>query len=285
MTHQTLSITDRARRSVVASTVALAMSVGALPSVAVAAEPGLQEQVDAINARAVEKFQAKEYDEAVRLFEEAYDLQPEANYLFNIGRIREEQGNLDSAVEYYERFVKEPRVPLEAREKGLERLRVLRAILEETAVDEPEPVEEIVDEPVDEPAEELVDEPEPEPERDEPEPKRGPSKLGIAGYVLLGTGAAGLGTAGLLAGLALSRANTLEDQHTFEERNETIGGGQDLALGADIMFGVGGALAVTGLVLVIVSVKRKPTEAVARRARLAPWASRRGGGVAATLRF
>ncbi|MEX1368088.1 MAG: tetratricopeptide repeat protein [Nannocystaceae bacterium] len=270
-----------------ASTVALAMSVGALPSVALAAEPGVQEQVDTINARAVEKFQAKEYDEAVRLFEEAYDLQPEPNYLFNIGRIREEQGNLGSAVEYYERFVKEPRVPLEAREKGLERLRVLRAILEETAVDEPEPVEQNVEEPVEpnveEPVEEIVEEPESEP--DEPEPERGPSRLRIAGYVLLGTGAAGLGTAGVLAGLALSRANALEDQHTFEERNETIGGGQDLALGADIMFGVGGALAVTGLVLVIVSVKRKPTEAVARRARLSPWASRRGGGVAATLRF
>lgn len=281
MNQRSHSHSGRLARSVVAGIVSLSVAITAIPS-AVAA-PSVQERVDAINEEAVAKFQAKEYDEAVRLFEEAYDLQPEPNYLFNIGRIREEQGNLESAVEYYERFVKEPGVPLESREKGLERLRVLRAILEETA--EPEP-EEVVEEP--EP-EEVAEEPEPEEvvEDTEPEPgpKQRPAPMKIAGYVLLGAGGAGLATAGVLAGLALSRSNTLEGQHTFEERTSTADQGRGMALGADILFGVGGALAATGLVLVIVSAKRKPTEAVAGRPRLTPWASRRGGGMAATLRF
>ena len=129
MNQRSHSHPGRTLRSVVAGTVALALGLAAVPSVAWAG-PSVQEQVDALNSEAVEKFQAKEYDEAVELFEQAYALQPEPNYLFNIGRIREEQGNLESAVEYYERFVKEPGVPLEAREKGLERLRVAHAAFE-----------------------------------------------------------------------------------------------------------------------------------------------------------
>ena len=281
MNQRSHSHPGRTLRSVVAGTVALALGLAAVPSVAWAG-PSVQEQVDALNSEAVEKFQAKEYDEAVELFEQAYALQPEPNFLFNIGRIREEQGNLESAVEYYERFVKEPGVPLEAREKGLERLRVLRAILEETAVKEPEPEPEPVSEPEPEPEPEPVSEPEPEPE---PEPRKRTPPMRIAGYVLLGTGGAALGAAGALGGLALSRSNALADQHTYEERSDTVDKGRGLALGADVLFGVGGAMAVTGLVLVIVSVKRKPAEGVAGRARLSPWASRRGAGIAATLRF
>ena len=59
-----------------------------------------------------------------------------------------------------------------------------------------------------------------------------------------------------------------------------------LALTADVLFGVGGAITVTGLVLVIVSLKRKPKAgASARVPHVAPWAGRGGAGVATTMRF
>lgn len=253
----------------------LGLGLGPLP--VRAAEPSVKEQVDALNARAIEKFQGKEYEEAVALFEEAYALQPEPNYLFNIGRIYEESGNLEKSVEFYERFVKQPGVPLDARERGLERLRVLRAILEETAP-KPEPE----DEPKPEPEVTTKPEPEPEPEVTPPaEPK--PPKLRVAGYVVLGTGAAALATAGVLGGLALGRSNTLADQHTLELRNDTAENGRVMALTADILFGVGGAAAAAGLVMVLVTLKKKPEAAA--RVGLSPWATRRSTGLAATLRF
>lgn len=262
------------------------LAVGMAPARA-AASPSVQEQVAELNEQAVEKFQAKEYDEAVALFEQAYELQPEPNYLFNIGRIYEESGNLHKAVEFYERFVKEPGVPLDARERGLERLRVLRAIIQETdRQPEPEPEEEPEAEP------EPKTEPEPTPTT---EPERAkPPKLRIAGYALLGTGGAIAAAGGVMAGLAFQRSQQLEGLHTFETRTDIADEGRTMALSADVLLGVGGAVAVAGLVMVLVSLKRKPTEQppgadagpdAARRPVLAPWAARRGGGMAATLRF
>ncbi len=264
------------RSRIASGLVALGLALGPLPARALG--PSVESQVDELNARAIEKFQAKEYEQAVALFEEAYALQPEPNYLFNIGRIYEESGNLERSVEFYERFVKEPGVPLDARERGLERLRVLRAILEETA---PKPEPEVEPEPEPEPEAEPETKPEPEPEP-EPEPTKPPA-LRIAGYAVLGTGGVLLATAGVLAGLAKARANELVDQHTLERRNDTIESGRAMALSADVLFGVGGAATVAGLVMVLVTVRRKP-EASAR-ASVSPWVTRHGSGLAATLRF
>ena len=77
-------------------------------------------------------------------FEEAYAIDRVPNYLFNIGRVYEEKGDIRSAVDYYQRFVKEPGVEIEARDLALQRLRVLKGVLQETdpeAKDRPEPDE------------------------------------------------------------------------------------------------------------------------------------------------
>jgi hypothetical protein len=89
-----------------------------------------------LSAQARERFRAKDYDAAVRLFEQAHAVDPNPNYLFNIGRVYEEKRDLRAAVDYYQRFVMEPRVDIGAREQAVQRLRVLKAILNET---EPEP--------------------------------------------------------------------------------------------------------------------------------------------------
>src|SRR5690606_1047944 len=84
---------------------------------------------DGLSASAVEAFEAKDYDTAIELFEKAYDADPNPNYLFNIGRVFEEKGDLQSAIDRYERFVKSPGVDLESRKFANERLRVLREIV------------------------------------------------------------------------------------------------------------------------------------------------------------
>ena len=66
------------------------------------------------------------------LFEQAYAIDPNPNYLFNIGRVYEEKGDIRSAVDHYQRFVKEPGVDIGSRELAVQRLRVLKAILNET---------------------------------------------------------------------------------------------------------------------------------------------------------
>ena len=70
-------------------------------------------------------------DAAVDLFEQAYAIDPQPNYLFNIGRVYEEKGDLKKAVEYYQRFVQEPGVQIESRDRAAQRLRVLKAIVED----------------------------------------------------------------------------------------------------------------------------------------------------------
>lgn len=243
-----------------------------------------QEEVDAIIAEAVQKFQNKEYEEAAVLFEQAYDLSPEPNYLFNIGRVYEEKGDLEKAVEYYGRFVREGEVELGAREVALERLQVLRAVLEETGVEVDDGEDGGDDGTEDDP--EVVDDPTQPPDDGPadtgPEEKK-PNALRISGAVLIGVGAAVLGTGGAFAGLALRDSRDLDDLDMLEPRDEKVDDGKRNALVADIMFGVGAAVAVTGVVLLAISFKKKPSATA--RTRVSPMLGRHGGGIAAEVRF
>jgi len=270
-------------------TTAFGLGVAGLsPSVALAAPVAAavvteapQEEVDAIVAQAVEKFQAKEYDEAAALFEQAYELSPEPNYLFNIGRVYEQAGNLEKAVEFYARFVKEPEVELGAREVALERLRVLRGVLEETSEKPPPEEEDPVDEVADptEPEDPPPDDPPPEDPEDAP---KKPNPLRITGFVLLGVGVGAVAGGGALGGIALGHENDLNTLNTLETRDDAVTKGKRSALVADILFGVGGAMLVTGVVLVAVSYAGKNKS---RRAAVAPTLTRRGAGIAAEVRF
>lgn len=267
-------------------TTAFGLGVAGLsPSVALAtpyAVAAPQEEVDAIVAEAVEKFQAKEYDEAAALFEQAYELSPEPNYLFNIGRVYEQAGNIEKAVEFYARFVKEPEVEIGAREVAVERLRVLRGVLEETAPKPPPDEEDPVDDGVGDPTE-PEDPPPDDPPSDDPtdEPKK-PNPLRITGFVLLGVGAGAVAGGGALGGIALGHENDLNTLNTLEARDDAVTKGKRSALIADILFGVGGAMLVTGVVLVAVSYAGKNKS---RRAAVAPTLTRRGAGIAAEVKF
>ena len=265
----------------VASVVPVASASPGLPASAMAPD---QAEVDAVIAQAVEKFQNKEYDEAAVLFEQAYDMSPEPNYLFNIGRVYEEKGDLEKAVEYYGRFVREGEVELGAREVALERLQVLRAVLKETGVEVDEGLDEEGTEDEEDP--DVVDDPTQPPDQppvDDGKDEKKPNALRISGAVLIGVGVATLGTGGAFAGLAVRDNNDLEELDMLEPREEKRDDGKRNALVADIMFGVGAAITVTGVVLLAISFKKKPNASA--RARVSPMLGRRGGGIAAEVRF
>lgn len=209
-----------------------------------------------LSAQAIERFGAKDYDAAVRLFEEAHKLDPVPNYLFNIGRVYEEKGDIRAAVDYYQRFVKEPGVELAARELALSRLKVLKAILAETEEKKP-------DEDAPKPEEPPPTKVEPSPAKAEPPPDN-TRKMRLAGFALLGVGGAAMATGGVLGGLALSKENQLAENHDYAMRVDLAKSGTSLALGTDVLLGLGGALLLTGVILVGVSVAKKRRADVAR---------------------
>lgn len=224
-----------------------------------------------LSDQAVARFKAKDYDTAVSLFEQAYELDPNPNYLFNIGRVFEEKGDLNRAVEYYQRFVKEPGVQIEARDRAAQRLRVLRAIVDS---DKPAPKPE---------GPEPESSPEPLPTTtqpdDEPEDRHKPMRL--AGYGLLGVGGVAMIVGGVFGGLALGKRSDLGDSTLITERQDLSKSATTFALASDIALFSGLGLAATGLVLVLVA--RKRTKAA--RSALAPSLGRGHAGVVWSLRF
>jgi tetratricopeptide (TPR) repeat protein len=251
---------------------ALALQLSTIPMATAAAppEPGSEaaDDVEDINAAALEAFKNKEYDEAARLFEAAYDRNPEPNYLFNIGRVYEEKGDFESAIEWYDKFIHLPEVELQAREIALERLRVLRAIVAESKAEQEAAQEE-----------QPADEPEAKPEE---EPKRTPP-LRISGYVLLGIGGAALLVGAGFGGAALQRNGDLDQLNTLEPRNDAIEKGKRNAIVADSLFIAGGVIALTGLVLTLVSLKKGKGKS--QRASITPALAPGRAGVAASVRF
>lgn len=234
-------------------------------------------EADALSEEAIEKFQGKDYDGAVALFEKAYSIDPQPNFLFNIGRVYEEAGNLEQAVEYYARFVKQPGVDLDSRTVALERLKALREILEATTEKEPEVEEPEVEEPEDEPVVEVV--PPPEPVDQDAQRKR--KTLRGAGFGVLGVGAAALIGGAVAGGLAQGDANAAEEAASPSESQDLLSNSQTKALAADIMYGVGGALVLTGVILVAVGYSKPKTQRVAFTPSFGP----RGAGVDLRLRF
>jgi tetratricopeptide (TPR) repeat protein len=235
-----------------------------------------KDEASALSDRAIEKFQAKDYEGAVVLFEQAYAIDPAPNYLFNIGRVYEEAGNLEKAVEFYAKFVKQPGVDLDSRGVALDRLKVLRSILEETTDKPPENKPE--DKPEDKP---VTETPPPEPVVDQDALRKRKAMRG-AGFGLIGVGAAAMIGAGVAGGLAQGDHNKAGEVTDPADGVPLLESSQTKSLAANVLFGVGGAFLLTGIILVAVGFsKPKPSSRVA----LAPSFGPRGGGVAFRLRF
>jgi tetratricopeptide (TPR) repeat protein len=225
-----------------------------------------------------------EYEAAIELFLEAYEMRPEPNYLFNVGRVYEQKGDMKNAVDYYTRFLREPEVDIKAREVALERRRVLTAVLDDTEPgwrDEPQDEPESQDEPAS--TEDTTDDVTDDDTTSQPPPDKPRNKLRIAGYVLLGVGGAGLITGAAFAGVASSNAKELDTLDTLGARDDAIARGTRNALVADVMFLSGAVIALTGLTLVLVSLKKKPSATA--RARILPTVGPSGAGVGAVVRF
>lgn len=254
--------------------VAAAVSVASIPIAHAGPEEGAAaEDPDQLSAAAVEAFHAKDYDKAVELFERAYEADPQPNYKFNIGRVYEEKGDLEKAVQYYQEFVKSPGVDLSARESASARLKVLREALKATQEEEAEArAEQQEDEPKVEP---MVSPPMDDGSMDR---KR---KLRIAGYSLMGVGGAGLIIGAVFGGLALSKSRDADDAALVDDKIALRQDAKTRANVADAMFITGGILAGVGLILVLTTLGKGKRG----RTALAPSFGNRSAGLSFTGRF
>ena len=180
---------------------------GAAP--ADAASPDAAADGEALSEQAVEAFSDKRYDESIGLFEQAYALDANPNYLFNIGRVYEEKGDLEQAVAHYQRFVSQPGVDLESREAATDRLKVLRGALAQLQEEKEAPAEDTA----------VLAEPSDAQNDDGPSDRKRGQR--IAGYALLGVGGAGLIVGGVLGGLAQSKADDADNAEFVDDALNT----------------------------------------------------------------
>ncbi len=213
--------------------VALALSLLVVPTRTALAGPSDEAKAGQLFDKAEAEYQAGHFREAIDLLLEAQRLAPDAVLHYNLARAYEGLGELDPALASYRAYLEadpktKDRGAVEARIKTLEQLKADRAA--------PKP---------------------PPPERpvDEPQPSPPPETASPAPWVIAGIGALGLGAAGVLGGLSLSKSNEAEEPATSgEDAARLTAEAQTFATGANVTFGVAGAVLAAGLVWGIVDV-------------------------------
>lgn len=205
--------------------IALAMNIPALP--AFAQEDSSQQDVEfnRLTSEASKSFEAGRYDAAAGFFMQAYEIKPVSNILYNVGRVYEKAGDLEKALEHFERFVKAPNVEQSARADAIERIKTIREVLAlETPKEEPEKTAQA-----------------------EPAPKAGPDHT--LSYILMGVGGATLVTSGVTAFLASSANDDFENATTLSERRDAADSGQTYSIVSDSLLITGVVLTGVGAVL------------------------------------
>lgn len=195
-------------------------------------------EIDALVAHATTAFDAGDFPGAVAAFEKAYAISPDPRFLYNVGRIHEEAGQLDEAIAMYRRFVAEPGVELEQRERASQRIEVLTRITATITPTEPPP-------PRVTPTTTTTTPPD-----DPPPSKRVTGKATRDTGIGLLAGGAGLLAAGAIVGVLAQRAESdLRGEDDPAQRRDLVDRGRRLAVTTDVLLSVGAAIAIVGTVL------------------------------------
>lgn len=252
---------------------------------------GESESFEVLIAQATEKFKDKDYAGAVALFERAYQLQKEPAILFNIGRIYEEAQNAEAAIGYYEKFIADESVELKDREKAVQRLQVLRTIVEirekEKQKSNPQP-EPKVDpaQPPPGPVAPPTTPAQPDKQADAAKKEQQFRLLRRVGYGMFGGGALLVIGGAIAGGLAKGQETAAKNAETLADREAADQLGRSRAITADALFITGGLVAAIGIVLLVVpSVKKARTDKARAMRGLSPHLSPTHVGIGYTHRF
>lgn len=214
------------------------------------AKPAEPRSVKTLIDEAFQHYARGEYDAAIEDFEAAYAREPKPEYVFNAARSYEKALRVQEAIAAYERFVNLPGTTAELRSRAFESLGALRreANARDRAVQSTEPPRS----------------PEQPPRvvsgvQTSAPPPQGPDNTLPWGLVAGGGGLIAVGA--VFGGIAAVRASELSEARGVEpvtRQQELADAVERNALVADIMFGVGGAAALTGIILVLVNETRGP---------------------------
>jgi len=214
-----------------------------------AAQETDESRAAALFREAVELFRAGDFDTAAALLRRAHELDPEPILLFNLARALEASNQHLEAADTYARYLADApdaddRAAIEALIANLRARAEAEASANAPTLDP---------EPTPEPEPDVA----PEPTAPEPGPSATPA------WVVLGVGAA-TAAAGLPVGLlARSRHDDARDAESHEQAVARRDEARRLQRTANALFGVGGALAVGGLVWALVA-GRAPDDERAR---------------------
>ena len=202
-----------------------------------------------VTRQASEAYEAGDYDRAIRLFERAYELRPVSNILYNIGRIHEDAGNIDEAIEYYDQFVIAPNIEQTSRRDALDRLKTLREV-------------KAMRDGGGETSTEVV---ETSPPASAPPAASGSNTMRTVGWVFVGVGGASLITGGVFALLAQSEFDDFDSATSLADRRAAASAGRTNAVVADSLLIFGGVSAIVGGVFLIASSGGSDTASSAAR--------------------
>lgn len=247
-------------------------ATAALPSQAVAQDDEAMtaaeraRKVEELASKATAAYRAKDYEQAIELFEKAYALEPVPNLLYNIARSYEKLERWDEAIAKYEQFIVAPEVDSEARQSAMKRVDRLREIADYqkdgAGADQPRSATQdyLAQTTNDEPASQPTD---------------------VAAWVTTGAGIALIGTGAAFGLMASSSADDVQNGATYDERLAAKDDAETYALIADSAY-VAGAV-VTGIGIYMLVSDDDGGEAATTT--LSPWTTGDGGGATVRVDF
>ncbi|HZO14916.1 MAG TPA: tetratricopeptide repeat protein [Polyangiaceae bacterium] len=212
------------------------MTIAGAWSVSPAAQAQEASSASELYERGKKLFESGDFRGALQLFKKAYAMDPHPVLIYNIARSHESLGELEGAIEAFEKYLElDPKAP----DRGAveQRIATLKRQLEERQALEARARQ----------AEKPRPPPKPEPE---PEPE-GPSPIP---WIIAGVGVAGVGAGVAMGAVAQARFDAAVEEQSAERAQGLEDEAHSLALGANIAFAIGGAIALGGAIAGIVNV-------------------------------
>lgn len=212
-----------------------------------------REQAVSLFAESVTAYREGRFDEAARLLDQAYALQPEPVLLYNLGRAREGAGDDEGAAEAYRRYLATEGTDRADASAATARLEVLDRRIEERHALEARAAQH-----------EAHVLPEPAPT---PSPAR---QIAIAPWALAGAGALVLVVGGVFGGLMLDRSAAAQNAPIQVDAVAAHADADTYAITADVLFGVGGLAALLGVVWGLIDVLSPSSPSSTAHLRVGP---------------
>jgi len=217
------------------------------PALAQEASSPEDAEFNALLARAVEAYNAQRFEQAIADFQRAYEMRPEPEIVYNIARVYERSLQREQAVEQYERFLSLPNTTADLRARAATSLESLRTEL--AVMNRAQQAASTANANTgDQGTTGTVPPP--------PPPRPRPAGAVVAGWVLVGFGGASLIAGVAMGALALTEQADTEQAASLADQTEHFDLGTSYALAADILFAAGGALAIGGIIALVVHAVR-----------------------------